>query len=55
MDCGWTGAGPFLYTLTLVDVASEWVSCAGLRYKRAEAALIGLRRPQPPRLWSILY
>jgi hypothetical protein len=33
--CGWTGAGPFLYTLTLVDVATGWVSCAGLRDKRA--------------------
>jgi hypothetical protein len=25
--CGLTGAGPFLYTLTLVDVATGWVSC----------------------------
>jgi hypothetical protein len=37
--CGWTGAGPFLYTLTLVDVATGWVSCAGLRDKRAETVL----------------
>ena len=42
--CGWTGAGPFLYTLTLVDVATGWVSCAGLRDKRAETVLAGLRR-----------
>jgi hypothetical protein len=44
--CGWTGAGPFLYTLTLVDVASGWVSCAGLRDKRALTVLAALRRLQ---------
>jgi hypothetical protein len=44
--CGWTGAGPFLYTLTLVDVATGWVSCAGLRDKRAETVLAALRRLQ---------
>jgi hypothetical protein len=42
--CGWTGAGPFLYTLTLVDVATGWVSCAGLRDKRAQTVLAALRR-----------
>jgi hypothetical protein len=42
--CGWTGAGAFLYTLTLVDVATGWVSCAGLRDKRAETVLAALRR-----------
>jgi len=41
--CGWTGAGPFLYTLTLVDVATGWVSCAGLRDKRAQTVLAALR------------
>jgi hypothetical protein len=41
--CGWTGARPFLYTLTLVAVATGWVSCAGLRDKRAETVLAGLR------------
>src|SRR5579859_1795399 len=40
--CGWIGAGPFLYTLTLVDVATGWVSCAGLRDKRAESVLAAL-------------
>jgi hypothetical protein len=44
--CGWTGAGPFLYTLTLVDVASGWVSCAGLRDKRAQTVLAALRMLQ---------
>jgi len=44
--CGWTGAGPFLYTLTLVDVATGWVSCAGLRDKRAQTVLAALRRLQ---------
>jgi hypothetical protein len=29
--CGWTVAGPFLYTLTLVDVATGRVSCTGVR------------------------
>jgi Integrase core domain len=38
-----TGAGPFLYTLTLVDVATSWVSCAGLRDKRAQTVLAALR------------
>src|SRR5262249_29475866 len=42
--CGWTGAGPFLYTLTLVDVATGWVSCAGLRDKRAQTVLAALCR-----------
>src|SRR5258708_39974400 len=42
--CGWTGAGPFLYTLTLVDVATGWVSCAGLRHKRAQTVLAALHR-----------
>jgi len=40
--CGWIGAGAFLYTLTLVDVATGWVSCAGLRDKRAESVLAAL-------------
>jgi hypothetical protein len=40
--CGWTGAGPFLYTLTLMDVATGWVSCAGLRDKRAQTVLAAL-------------
>jgi Integrase core domain len=44
--CGWTGAGPFLYTLTLVDVATGWVSCAGLRDKRAQTVLAAVRRLQ---------
>jgi hypothetical protein len=44
--CGWTGAGPFLYTLTLVDVATGWVSCAGLRDKRAQTVLVALRTLQ---------
>ena len=44
--CGWTGAGPFLYTLTLVDAATGWVSCTGLRDKRAQTVLVALRRLQ---------
>jgi hypothetical protein len=44
--CGWTGAGPFLYTLTLVDVATGWVSCTGLRDKGAQTVLAALRRLQ---------
>jgi hypothetical protein len=32
--CGWSGAGQFLYTLSMVDVATGWIACAGLRDKR---------------------
>jgi hypothetical protein len=35
-----------LYTLTLVDVATGWVSCAGLRDKRAETVLAAICRLQ---------
>jgi hypothetical protein len=52
--CGWTGAGPFLYTLTLVDVATGWVSCAGLRDKRAQTVLAALRRLQEGLPFKIL-
>jgi hypothetical protein len=40
--CGWSGAGQFLYTLSMVDVATGWVACAGLRDKRAETGLLRL-------------
>jgi hypothetical protein len=52
--CGWTGAGPFLYTLTLVDVATGWVSCAGIRDKRAETVLAALRRLQRSLPFTVL-
>jgi hypothetical protein len=52
--CGWTGAGSFVYTLTLVDVATGWVSCAGLRDKRAETVLAALRRLQRGLPFTIL-
>src|SRR5260370_11490104 len=52
--CGWTGAGPFLYTLTLVDVATGWVSCAGLRDKRAQTVLAALRRGHAESPFKIL-
>ena len=32
--CGWNAAGQFLYTLSMVDVATGWVACAGLRDRR---------------------
>src|SRR5438270_11428863 len=44
--CGWSGAGPFLYTLSMVDVASGWVACAGLRDKRQETVFHALQRLQ---------
>ncbi len=44
--CGWSGAGQFLYTLSMVDVATGWVACAGLRDKRCETVLHALRRLQ---------
>lgn len=44
--CGWSGAGPFLYTLSMVDVATGWVVCAGLRDKRQETVFHALQRLQ---------
>jgi hypothetical protein len=45
--CGWSGAGQFLYTLSMVDVVTGWVACAGLRDKRSDrAALVGRRDAQ---------
>jgi hypothetical protein len=32
--CGWNAAGQFLCTLSMVDVATGWVACAGLRDRR---------------------
>jgi hypothetical protein len=43
---GWSGAGPFLYTLSMVDVATGWVACAGLRDKRQETVFHALQRLQ---------
>src|SRR5258708_4763544 len=45
--CGWNAAGQFLYTLSMVDVATGWVVCAGLRDKRPDTVCSGLRRLQP--------
>jgi hypothetical protein len=42
--CGWSGAGQFLYTLSMVDVATGWVVCAGLRDKRQETVFHALQR-----------
>jgi Integrase core domain len=42
--CGWSGAGQFLYTLSMVDVATGWVVCAGLRDKRQETVILALQR-----------
>jgi len=42
--CGWSGAGQFLYTLSMVDVATGWVACAGLRDKRQETVFHALQR-----------
>jgi len=44
--CGWNAAGQFLYTLSMVDVATSWVVCAGLRDKRQETVFSGLQRLQ---------
>ena len=52
--CGWTGAGQFLYTLSLVDVATGWVTCAGLRDKRSETVFCGLQRLQAELPFPIL-
>jgi Integrase core domain len=45
--CGgtpWSAAGQFLYTLSMVDVATGWVTCTGLRDKRQKTVFHGLRR-----------
>ena len=52
--CGWSGAGQFLYTLSMVDVATGWVACAGLRDKRAETVFYGLQRLQADLPFPIL-
>ena len=52
--CGWSGAGQFLYTLSMVDVATGWVACAGLRDKRSETVFYGLQRLQADLPFRIL-
>src|SRR3979409_31905 len=51
--CGWSGAGPFLYTLSMVDVATGWVVC-GLRDKRQETVFHALQRLQADLPFRIL-
>jgi hypothetical protein len=52
--CGWSGAGQFLYTLSMVDVATGWVACTGLRDKRADTVFCALQRLQADLPFSIL-
>ena len=52
--CGWSGAGEFLYTLSMVDVATGWVACAGLRDKRQETVFHALKRVQADLPFRIL-
>jgi hypothetical protein len=52
--CGWSGAGQFLYTLSMVDVATGWVACAGLRDKRQETVFHALQRLQAELPFRIL-
>ena len=52
--CGWSGAGQFLYTLSMVDVATGWVVCAGLRDKRQETVFHALQRLQAELPFRIL-
>jgi hypothetical protein len=52
--CGWSGAGQFLYTLSLVDVTTGWVACAGLRDKRQETVCHALQRLQADLPFRIL-
>src|ERR1700716_558631 len=49
-----SGAGPFLYTLSMVDVATGWVVCAGLRDKRQETVFHALQRLQADLPFRIL-
>jgi len=41
---GWSGAGQFMYTLSMVDVATGWVACAGLRWAALGCATSVARR-----------
>jgi hypothetical protein len=52
--CGWNAAGQFLYTLSMVDVATGWVACAGLRDRRQETVISGLQRLQADLPFPIL-
>jgi hypothetical protein len=52
--CGWSGAGQFLYTLSMVDVATGWIACAGLRDKRQETVFHALQRLQADLPFRIL-
>ena len=52
--CGWSGAGQFLYTLSMVDVATGWVVCARLRDKRQETVFHALQRLQAELPFRIL-
>jgi len=52
--CGWNAAGQFLYTLSMVDVATGWVACAGLRDRRQETVFSGLQRLQADLPFPIL-
>ena len=52
--CGWNAVGPFLYTLSMVDVATGWVACAGLRDRRQETVFSGLQRLQADLPFPIL-
>jgi hypothetical protein len=52
--CGWSGAGQFLYTLSMVDVATGWVACAGLGDKRQDTVFNALQRLQADLPFRIL-
>src|ERR1700732_3932717 len=52
--CGWSGGGQFLYTRSMVDVATGWVVCAGLRDKRQETVVHALQRLQAELPFRIL-
>jgi Integrase core domain len=51
---GWSGAGQFLYTLSMVDVATGWAACAGLRDKRQGTVFSALQRLQAELPFRIL-
>ena len=44
-DCGWSGAGQFLYTLSMVDLATGCVACAGPRRGAHPPAIFEIPRP----------
>jgi hypothetical protein len=53
-DCGWSVAGQSLYALSMVDVATGWIACTGLRDKRQEIVFDALLERIRAAAWPVL-